>query len=64
MAYPYTNHKWTENTAFAVGDVVRANPTAYCEDGSTPTTVCANGAAPKYNINTLATPSYLPVPFP
>lgn len=54
MAYPYTNHKWTENTAFAVGDVVRANPTAYCEDGSTPTTVCANGAAPKYNINTLA----------
>ena len=26
MAYPYTNHKWTQNTAFAVGDVVRANP--------------------------------------
>lgn len=54
MAYPYSNHSWSANTAFAVGDVVRANPTAYCEDGSTPTTVCANGAEPKYKNNTLA----------
>ncbi len=26
MAYPYELHKWTADTAFAVGDVVRANP--------------------------------------
>ena len=26
MAYPYSNHQWSANTAFAVGDVVRANP--------------------------------------
>ncbi len=26
MAYPYALHKWIDNTAFAVGDVVRANP--------------------------------------
>ena len=26
MAYPYSNHSWSASTAFAVGDVVRANP--------------------------------------
>lgn len=26
MAYPYSNHKWSADTAFAEGDVVRANP--------------------------------------
>ena len=26
MAYPYSNHSWSANTAFVVGDVVRANP--------------------------------------
>ena len=54
MAYPYSLHAWSANRAYQVGDVVRANPTAYCEDGSTPAPTCKNGADPKYKNNTLA----------
>lgn len=54
MAYPYALHKWEAEKAYAVGDVVRANPTGYCDDLSTPNPNCADGSPAKFKNNTLA----------